>query len=53
MNDLIEVTHQYTDVDDPIERATRMQRVAHGEEYNLMATTAANIIAAATSNLVN
>lgn len=53
MNELIEITHQYTDVDDPIERAARMQRVAHGEEYNLMATTAANIIAAATSNLVN
>ncbi|KAF2553622.1 hypothetical protein F2Q68_00037098 [Brassica cretica] len=53
MNELIEVTHQYTNVEDPIERDARMQRVAHGEGHNLMAITAANIIAAATSNLAN
>ncbi|CAH8354545.1 unnamed protein product [Eruca vesicaria subsp. sativa] len=53
MKDLCYVTFKYTNVDDPVERAARMQRVALGEEHNLMENTAASIIAAATSNLSN
>lgn len=43
---------QYTNCDDPRERAARIERVLVGEEQGLMAETAANIIAAATSNLI-
>lgn len=51
MEDLREVTFQYTNVSDPVERAARVQRVIQGEEQNMMAETAANIIATAMSNL--
>lgn len=51
MNELMEVTYQYTNVEDPIERAARIQRCLREEEHNLMATTAANIIATATASL--
>lgn len=51
MTELREVTYQYTNVDDPTERAARIQRVLQGEEQGLMASTAARIVAAATSNL--
>lgn len=53
MEELREVTLQYTNVDDPVERAARMQRVLHGEENDLMARTAAGIIATASINLQN
>lgn len=51
MSKLREVTIQYINIDDPIERAARIQIVLQGEEEGLMANTAARIIAAATSNL--
>lgn len=51
LQELREVTFQYTNVADPVERAARQQRVIHGEEQGLMAKTAANIIAAAAANL--
>lgn len=51
MEELREVTFQYTNCNDPIERAARVQRVIHGEEEGLMAETAARIVEAASSNL--
>ncbi|KAF2563114.1 hypothetical protein F2Q70_00018144 [Brassica cretica] len=51
MSELRKVTIQYINIDDPIERAARIQIVLQGEEEGLMANTAAKIIAAATSNL--
>lgn len=53
LEELQEVTIQYTNVLDPIERATRQQRVINGEERGLMAETSANIVAAAMENHYN
>ncbi|CAN6923953.1 unnamed protein product [Brassica oleracea] len=51
MEDLREVTFQYTNVTDPIEAAARLQRVIRSEEEGLMEETASRIIAAAANNL--
>ncbi|CAF2074823.1 unnamed protein product [Brassica napus] len=51
MEDLREVTFQYTNVTDPIEAAARFQRVISSEEEGLMEETASRIIAAAANNL--
>ena len=48
LNELQEVTLQYTSCADPTESAARRQRVLQGEMEGLMAETAASIIAAAT-----
>ncbi|CAA7050642.1 unnamed protein product [Microthlaspi erraticum] len=49
MADLQEVTVQYVDCGDPIESEARRQRVLLGEMEGLMATTAANMVTAATA----
>ena len=51
MEDLREVTFQYTNVTDPIEAAAKLQRVIRSEEEGLMEETASRIIAAAANNL--
>lgn len=48
MEELREVTYQYTNCPDPAESAARRQRVLDSEARNLMEETAARIIAAAT-----
>ncbi|CAA7062158.1 unnamed protein product [Microthlaspi erraticum] len=48
MEELREVTVQYVNCPDPGESAARQQRVNQSEEQGLLATTAENIIAAAT-----
>lgn len=48
MEDLREVTVQYTSCVDPVERTARRMRVIQGEERGLMAETAARILASAT-----
>lgn len=50
LEELREVTYQYTNVQDPVENAARMQRLLDSEVNGLMAETAANIVAAATRN---
>lgn len=44
MEELREVTYQYTNVADPIESAARRQRVLNGELHGLMVITAASIM---------
>ena len=51
MNKLKEVTYQYTNVADPTESAAKRQRVLQNEEEELMETTAARIIEAASRNV--
>ncbi|CAN6917125.1 unnamed protein product, partial [Brassica oleracea] len=51
MEDLREVTFQYTNVTDPIEAAARLQRVIRSEEEGLMEETTSRIIVAAANNL--
>lgn len=51
MEQLREDTFRYTNVEDPVEAAARMQRVLHSEEVNLMEETATRIIDAAIQNL--
>ncbi|CAN6829108.1 unnamed protein product, partial [Brassica oleracea] len=51
MNELREVSYQYTSVADPTESAARRQRVLRSEEEGLMEATAAGIIEAATRNV--
>lgn len=51
MNDLREVTYQYTSCADPTESAARRQRVMNPQDTDLMADTAAGIIAASYQNL--
>lgn len=46
MEDLCEVTIQYCNVQDPIEREVRRQRVFNGEARGLMEETAASILSA-------
>lgn len=53
MEDLREVTFQYTNVSDPTELAARRQRLTHSEEEGLMEQTADRIIAHAINNLRN
>ncbi|CAA7021646.1 unnamed protein product [Microthlaspi erraticum] len=50
MEDLQDVTICYVNVADPVERAARRQRVMQPEDQELMETTAANIVAAATES---
>ncbi|CAA7054620.1 unnamed protein product [Microthlaspi erraticum] len=50
MEDLQDVTIQYANCSDPIERAARLRRILQSEEQGLMATTAAQIVATATEN---
>ncbi|WZZ26394.1 hypothetical protein YC2023_009795 [Brassica napus] len=47
MEELREVTYQYTNCPDPVESASRRQQVLDGEVHGLMEETAARIIAAA------
>lgn len=47
LSDLHEVTMQYVNVPDPTESAARRQRVLDGEMNNLMAETAASMLASA------
>ncbi|KAL0760652.1 hypothetical protein Bca101_076802 [Brassica carinata] len=51
MEDLREVTFQYTNVTDPIEAAAKLQKVIRSEEEGLMKETTSRIIAAAANNL--
>ena len=51
MNELREVSYQYTSVADPTESAARRQRVLRSEEEGLMEATAAGIIEAATRSV--
>lgn len=53
LEELREVTLQYIHCPDPVESAARRRRVIQGEEKNLMANTASNIIAAATASAVH
>ncbi|CAA7030418.1 unnamed protein product [Microthlaspi erraticum] len=53
MSSLQEVTVQYTNVDDPIERAARTQRVLEGEARGLMTDSARSIFNAQTSQQHN
>ena len=46
MDELREVTYQYTNVADPVESAARKHRVLNGEAYGLVETTAASIMEA-------
>ncbi|CAA7045271.1 unnamed protein product [Microthlaspi erraticum] len=46
MSSLQEVTVQYANVDDPVERAARLQRVLEGEARGLMADTARSMFTA-------
>ncbi|KAF3518799.1 hypothetical protein DY000_02058929 [Brassica cretica] len=50
MNELQDVTLQYVNVSDPVESETRRQRVLEGETHNLMAETAATMLAHALTN---
>ncbi|CAA7044434.1 unnamed protein product [Microthlaspi erraticum] len=50
MEELREVTIRYVNCPDPVENAARQQRVNQSEEQGLMATTASNIITAATES---
>ncbi|CAN6905609.1 unnamed protein product, partial [Brassica oleracea] len=52
MEELREVTFQYTNCSDPTESAARRQRVTHSEEHGLMEETATRILAAAQSSLI-
>ncbi|KAG5397909.1 hypothetical protein IGI04_019723 [Brassica rapa subsp. trilocularis] len=47
MTDLHEVTRQYVNVADPVEREARRQRVLEGESNNMMAERAAAMLAQA------
>lgn len=51
MNELREVSYQYTSVADPTESAARRQRVLRSEEEGLMEATAAGIIEATTRSV--
>lgn len=50
MNELQDVTLQYVNVSDPVGSETRRQRVLEGEPHNLMAETAATMLAHALTN---
>lgn len=51
MQELVDVTIQYTNVADPVEKEARRQRVLQSNSEGLMEETAARIIAAAQSSL--
>lgn len=51
LEQLREDTFHYTNVEDPVEAAARLQRVYNSEENNLMEETASRIIEAAANNL--
>ncbi|CAA7021819.1 unnamed protein product [Microthlaspi erraticum] len=50
MSSLQDVTVQYANVDDPVERAARMQQILEGEAQGLMAITARSMFTAQTAH---